>query len=233
MNILSLDLDWFNTRISLGRRRKVKPAELSADEDIRRFCYRLADSCVLPTRIAYVVEHQYMYPWCLKRLERSGEDKVDVVNIDEHHDFYDCGYIDRGTSVSCGNFLAWMARDGLLGSYTWVNNAQADSTARAMSKHLRSELDILSRITNGRAEVLNKVKIFKKNQVFRAVSGKSFNGFIIVKSPEYTHNASMIANRVLACMRSLGHRIYQDDGYKNFARRSLTRVANRRFAMSA
>ena len=174
--ILSLDLDWFNT----VERRDLK-------FKIRHFFSTLKRECKLPQYIDYVPEHQYLYPWSVKLLDRLSRRKMNVINVDEHHDFY-C--LDRvkfsrpDAEVACWNFFAFMAQKKLMRDYTWVTNGPTVRSA------LRYRAELMDELKQARSCVVRK---FKKNitvvnaaKVFDTLSGREFDGFMIIRSPQYT-----------------------------------------------
>jgi len=94
LNILSLDLDWFNS---------VRHYKLC--HTIRNFFQCLNNKCTLPDDVILMTDHHYLYPWCLNLLQSHNKSKVDVVNIDQHHDFYGLEEIDFSSntaSIDCG-----------------------------------------------------------------------------------------------------------------------------------
>jgi len=174
--ILSLDMDWFNY---LG------------DEDlkdgIRDFFATLKTKCVLPPSIDLVPEHQYLYPWSVKILDQLSYRKMNVVNVDEHHDFYCLGEVDfndQDETVGCWNFFAFMAHQGLLSKYSWVTNATSKTGAlrerRGLWRDLKRARSLSVKQYNKRIEVVHVDKLCK------VVRNRKFDGFIIVRSPEYT-----------------------------------------------
>lgn len=184
--ILSLDLDWFNT---------VEQEDLKFQ--IRHFFATLKRECKLPRCIDYVPEHQYLYPWSIKLLDRLSCRKTNVVNVDEHHDFYCLDQVELSVpyeDVGCWNFFAFMAHKKLMGSYTWVTNGSSVASALVYKKELKDELK--------RARSC-AVRNFKKNitvvnsaKVFEVLSGRRFDGFIIIRSPQYTETYRRVYHAV-------------------------------------
>ncbi len=174
--ILSLDLDWFNS---------VEREDLKFE--VRHFFATLKRECKLPRSIDFVPEHQYLYPWSIKLLDRLHYRKMNVINVDEHHDFYGLGRVDfedEHAEVGCWNFFAFMAHKKLMGNYTWVTN---NHTAVA-AVHSRSNL--LSDIKNANSLIVRKfkrnIKVVNSSKVFDILYGRRFDGFMIIRSPEYT-----------------------------------------------
>ncbi len=180
LNILSLDLDWFNGHI----RRKDKVAEFFAT---------LSSVCHLPHTITVINEHQYLYPWALRLLSEYNAHKVNVINIDEHHDFYYMSTItdfDSG-QVGCGNFFAFMAYERILGTYQWVTNVTGGAVIReknAFLKELESSKSIRVR------HVKNHLSVYSRKRIWSIVKRRRFDGFVIVKSFEYTQYKTRMYN---------------------------------------
>jgi len=72
LNILSLDLDWFNA---------IETSELPSY--LRYFFESLRARCMLPKSVAIMTEHQYLYPWCLRLRRLKHAKMVNVVNMEE------------------------------------------------------------------------------------------------------------------------------------------------------
>lgn len=171
--ILSLDLDWFNS---------VERGDLKFE--IRHFFAALKSECKLPRCIDYVQEHHYLYPWSVKLLDRLSFRKMNVVNIDEHHDFYclDGLNFEDSDTVGCWNFFAFMAHKKLMGNYTWVTS---DKTERRccrtqLTNELKRSQSLIVQNFREKIEVVNSPKVFD------AISGRRFDGFMIIRSPQYT-----------------------------------------------
>jgi len=174
--ILSLDLDWFNG---------VKPEDLKFE--IRHFFANLKHRCKLPQCVDFVPEHQYLYPWGMKILDRLPYRKMNIVNIDEHHDFYDLQKVDFENDeekVWCGNFFAFMAHKKMMGKYTWVTNHKMVKGA-SMSRQ-----EVMFDIKKARSSVVRKfrknIKVVNSTKVFDVLHRRKFDGFMIIRSPKYT-----------------------------------------------
>lgn len=181
--ILSLDLDWFNS---------VERGDLKFQ--IRLFFARLKDECVLPSSIFFVPEHHYLYPWSVKILNRKSYRKMRVVNIDEHHDFYHLkkvDFVDENTVVTCANFFAFMVHKKMMSNYVWVTNYK--SVCR-IHNELLSDLKAAKSITVRRFK--QDVQVLEKSKVFDAVGGRRFDGFMIVRSPGYTETYRAVYHAV-------------------------------------
>lgn len=170
--ILSLDLDWFNSVV----KENLKPT-------IRKFFATLKQECVLPKNIDFVPEHQYLYPWGIKIINRLSYQRMNIVNIDEHHDFYCLSEIEDfgsdSAEVACWNFFAFMAHKKLMNNYTWVTNNELSHRSELMDDIKRSPSLTVRKFRK-------KIKVVKASKVFDVVRGRKFDGFMIIRSPEYT-----------------------------------------------
>lgn len=174
--ILSLDMDWFNV---------FEDGDLRGD--IRDFFAQLKSECVLPRSIDLVPEHHYLYPWSVKLLGGLTCRKMNVVNIDEHHDFYcldEIDFNDQNATVGCWNFFAFMVHCRLLGKYSWVTNRTTKTGVDQESRCLFSDL----RKARSRQvrEYKKSIRVVDTKKLFNVVRRKTFDGFLIVRSPEYT-----------------------------------------------
>lgn len=174
--ILSLDLDWFNS---------VDREDLKFQ--VRHFFAMLKRECKLPRVIDFVPEHQYLYPWSVKILDRLSYRKMNIVNIDEHHDFYRLSKIDfedELSEVGCWNFFAFMAHKKIIGNYTWITNNWSCRGASSSCSDLMYDIK--------KAKSLNvrnfkkNIKVFNSSKTFDVLQGRRFDGFMIIRSPEYT-----------------------------------------------
>lgn len=182
--ILSLDLDWFNT--------------LDRDElkdGIREFFATLRKTCRLPKCVDFVPEHQYLYPWSIRLLDKLSYRTVNVVNIDEHHDFYHLDLIDfayERSEIGCWNFFAFMAHHKIMEKYTWVTNDCLASQAVGQKSDLLGNLRTANSLTVKRFN--RKIEVVNAKKVFDICRGKKFDGFMIIRSPEYTDNYRAVYN---------------------------------------
>lgn len=189
--ILSLDLDWFN-----GTEKK------DLRSTIRKFFIRLKEECVLPRFIDFVPEHHYLYPWSVKLLDGLTYRKMNIVNIDEHHDFYSLGDLnldDQSETIDCGNFFAFMAHRNLLGKYTWVTNYYTKTGARTSRTELWGEIKFS--LSPSVRRFKKRIEVLNANEVFRAVRNKVFDGFMIIRSPEYTNHYRAVYYAVEEALR--------------------------------
>jgi hypothetical protein len=180
--VLSLDLDWFNDSPKKGLTSRIYD-----------FFDTLKQKCSLPRSFHLVTEHHYLYPWGVKLLHKLKRKKLEVVNIDEHHDFYwlsGLKFNDPNESIDCGNFFAFMAHKRLLHKYTWIYNRQD----LGPSQNLRRELSLAS--SNVVKKFQPKISVIEGKAVFDSIEGMKFDGFIIVRSPEYTLNSHVVYRTV-------------------------------------
>lgn len=197
LNLLSLDLDWFN-----GIDTPCIPSYIAY------FFRRLRSVCVLPKDITVMTGHHYLLPWCvhLRQLHRART--VHVSNLDAHHDFYRLDTIkDFGRGkVTEGNFFAFMAHYGLLHRYTWVTNR----TGLAVSFMQRPELlEALRVCTSRRVRRLRHTATVRRMlDVWDVVEGATFHGFAVVRSPDYTRT-----ELVTACVRRVLRRDFVGRGF--------------------
>lgn len=173
LKVLSLDLDWFNSAGNLKDRK----------EKIESFFDEVSLHCILPSEVVILKEHQYLYPWCKDMLRLRMKSKIDIVNIDEHHDFYYLEDIRRypSTPIDCGNFFAFMTYDNMVSSYAWVTNSNQGYAGRR---------DIITEMNSSHSfrvrQLADRVKVYGMNGVWRAIRGKRFDAFAIIQSPGYT-----------------------------------------------
>lgn len=225
LNILSLDLDWFN---------------FSLKEDIHEtvddfFC-KLKRECVLPRTIYIAKEHQYLYPWSTDLLSQQWKRprankityrKIRVTNIDEHHDFYFLRKIkfdSMSSIVGCGNFFAYMAHEGLLSEYTWILGENVVTKPR---KELKQELyRAKSRVLRGFGRF---IRIVRQSEAFSVLKNQKFDGFIIVKSPEYVFWKETYAavDEVLA-RRFSGYKLQRCQRQREFTQEEKKTLVNNR-----
>lgn len=179
--ILSLDLDWFNFVESLDLRKFVN-----------NFFSQLRTSCVLPKSVLYADEHHYLYPWCKEIMEFKKSKEVEIVNIDEHHDFYFADdIIDfEQEEINCANFFAFMANKGFIKKYTWICDA---GSVGGVLRQRHNAIKCMSKSKSlGVRNLCKNFKVHSRYNAFSVLYGLSFDGFIIVKSPEYTVNSSYV-----------------------------------------
>lgn len=190
LNILSLDLDWFNwlNAEELGVRAK--------RQHILDFFAHLRLRCQLPETVALMTEHHYLYPWCVELLKVKEAAKVNVYNIDEHHDFYYLEDIEDFSTdlVSCANFFAFMAHHDMIEKYHWISTDQTNDDIAWHRKELRKEFrDSYSR--NVRA-LLKRHTVNRCSSVWRILDRKKFDGFAIVQSLDYTDDQELVYTTV-------------------------------------
>lgn len=179
--ILSLDLDWFNC---------IKREDLKFE--IRHFFAMLKRECKLPRYVDFMPEHQYLYPWSVKLLNRLSYRKANVVNIDEHHDFYCLGDLDfkDSSEVGCWNFFAFMAHKKLLETYTWVTNSGDSYHKGTLLAEIKQSQSLTVR------KFKKKIKVVDGSKVFDFLHGRKFDGFMIIRSPGYTYTYRAVYHAV-------------------------------------
>jgi hypothetical protein len=191
-NILSLDLDWFNW-IDLDEHGTAAKKQMVMD-----FFAHLRLRCTLPQTVAFMTEHHYFYPWCAELMKSLKTKRVNVYNVDQHHDFYFLRDIDDFDThlVSCANFFAFMAHHGMINSYHWVlNDAKLDSHTRALKRELRGTYSRPVKDLSQRCHV-SPVK-----KVWEVLDRKKFDGVAIVKSLDYTEDQDIVFSTVDTVMR--------------------------------
>lgn len=174
--ILSLDLDWFNG---------IEPEDLKFE--VRHFFAMLKRECKLPRSIDFVPEHQYLYPWSVKLLDRLSRRKLNIVNIDEHHDFYclnEINFEDSSSEVGCWNFFAFMVHKKLIGKYTWVTNDRTAGEAVLSRSGLMNDMNWADSLTVRKFK--RNIKVVNSSKVFDILHGRRFDGFMVIRSPFYT-----------------------------------------------
>lgn len=175
--ILSLDLDWFNY---LSKKKDYFPF-------ISDFFSQLKESCVLPNNVDLVPEHHYLYPWATKILNGLTCRVAHVVNIDQHHDFYELHKINHDSpdaEVGCWNFFAYMAHQRMMTKYIWVTNAANERGTNLRRRELKECLQDSASLRI--KKFWKDVSVAPRDLVFDVVYGRKFDGFMIIRSPEYT-----------------------------------------------
>ena len=184
--ILSLDLDWFNT---------ANHDDLKSE--VRHFFSSLKRVCKLPRSLDFVPEHQYLYPWSVRLLDQTGCSKTNVVNIDEHHDFYSLDQIefdDDYEDVGCWNFFAFMAHKKIMGHYVWVTNEDSAEGTQYKRECLIEDIQKSNSLTV--KKFMPNIKVVNSRKVFDILDGRKFDGFMIIRSPVYTSNYRAVYHAV-------------------------------------
>lgn len=178
LNLLSIDLDWFNTDSLYGLK-----------DTVRHFFHTLSETCKLTTDIVTVLtDHHYMYPWAWELMRLHGASSVNVVNVDTHHDFYflDNVYFDdpKMKQISCGNFFAFMAHEGILGSYDWVTSSSSSGALNTDVSDFMHSIDVAKsrKVKN----VPNRTRVWNKDDVWYPIQKRTFDGLAVIKSPNFT-----------------------------------------------
>jgi len=202
LNILSIDLDWFNYWAEGGSVSETRRA-------VERCFYSVIDHCYLPNKLAWMQEHQYLYPWVLRLLRSRQAKQVNVVNIDEHHDFYRVGSVKdfKKHHVSCADFFGFMVFDGILNGYEWVNNGMTHSNRMGRRDVVweceRCQNPTVAAWGNQNARRLH---VWDRNRLVKAIEGRIFDGVAIIESPYYT--------RKLGTIRKQAQKILQEEGFE-------------------
>ncbi len=194
-NILSLDLDWFNW-IKVEVYGKPMKKQMILD-----FFAHLRLRCTLPTTVAIMTEHHYLYPWCAETLKAMGAARANIYNVDEHHDFYWMSDIDDFNThiVSCANFFAFMAHHGMIGKYHWITNDETRGKLESHRRELKREFrQSHSRSVKamGQRHTTNGCK-----KIWDVLDQKTFDGFAIVKSLDYTMDQDVVFSVVDRIMK--------------------------------
>lgn len=179
LEILSIDLDYFNY------------IQDSVTQDVTSFFEKLIRECDLPKSVAWMAEHQYLYPWCLRLMRSRRAKSVNVINIDEHHDFYGCGGVENFATavVSCADFFAFMAHDGILNKYTWVNNERVHSD-KLGKQEILNEIDV-SYCSSVR-KMCSRISVQSRSRIWRLLRGKKFDAIALFDSRLYTRQLKQI-----------------------------------------
>ena len=196
-NILSLDLDWFNWIDINDHGSRTRGKEVKK-QMIMDFFAHLHLRCTLPPTVAFMTEHHYFYPWCAELMRSLKAKRVNVYNVDEHHDFYYIREIDdfKTHLISCANFFAFMAHRGMINSYHWVlGDERLSFHTKALKRELRETYSRSVRDLGQRCQV-SSVK-----QVWEVLDRKKFDGVAIVKSLDYTADQDVVFPTVNTVMR--------------------------------
>lgn len=207
LRVLSFDLDFLNSC-----------------PDKTGFVLRLTRRLQLPRTVFWMREHHYLYPLVVRLLHARRAATVDVVNLDEHHDFYDAASItnyDCGW-VGCGNFFPFMVHDGVLREYTWVHNAR-----KALNRLKRS--DLLAETTghpwDADADVLRRAVVMPAASMWSRAWAAPFDVFAVCESPGWTDSCVKTACSVRRLLRGNGFRVTRRlDARRAFRRAELPRI---------
>lgn len=194
LNILSIDLDWFNIYHDWNDLR----------HGIQSFFRKLSSSTQLvSSTIAIVTEHHYLYPWCLHLLDKHQDTQVSIVNVDEHHDFYNLRKFRWSSGrfkkpVDCGNFFAFMAYDRILSRYDWVVSNDSIAALQDAGEFRKSVgasdcADIRSLLDNS--------TVWESKDIMTPIREyQLFHGLLISKSPRYTRNYKLTLKTTLTSL---------------------------------
>ena len=203
LNILSVDLDYFNYRSDYGSVPDTR-------KEVTAFFERLVQWNHLPTKIAWMREHQYLYPWSLRLLRSRRAQKVNVVNVDEHHDFYSVGTLKdfKRAHVSCANFFGFMVYDGILNHYEWVNNERQHSNRWGRDEVVNEcEINCNPKVARWGNRSAHLLHVWGLKRVWSALEGRVFDGVAIIESPAYTRKLGTIRNAAQKVLRAEGFEV--------------------------
>ncbi len=215
INVLSIDLDWFNYVLDW----KVKHKE------IVKFFSNLFQRCSMPSSVAWMHEHQYLYPWVLQMLKNSRESQVNIVNIDEHHDFYGARWIKNfnKSTISCADFFAFMAHEGILWEYEWITN---NMTHNALWGHN----EVIDEVENCRSTQVQsmasnrRIQTWPREKVWSILDGRKFDAVALFDSPEYTSHLKTISRAAMKVFTEKGIEVRKHTCKKNFSYRRRKRL---------
>lgn len=213
LDILSVDLDWFNHITA----QHYGSADTISDK-LRRFCQNLKDSCSLPTKVAWMNEHQYLYPWVLRLLKSRQAKQVNVVNIDAHHDFYHVDGIEdfRKATISCADFFGFMVYDGILNHYEWINNNTVHSTRWAKDE----VLDVVEANPNKQLQKWacgkSNFKVYGPSSIWDTLRGRTFDGVAFIESHDYTEQLPLVRRIVKEALRDEGFVVKEHKWRRDF-----------------
>lgn len=180
LNVLTLDLDWFNFAIVDGSANCRK--WVGNPNDLQKTKCRvetLLDKIVtlkLPKNTLFIKEHHFLYPICSKIMKSRNRDSVSIVNIDEHHDFY--GLDTLNGKVDCANFFGHMLVDNVLSEYTWIvgDNDNVFVAENELHRDIRRLKDKQYHDSN--------ISVHSK-KFLSSLSSKKFDVFVVCHSPFY------------------------------------------------
>lgn len=189
-NVLSVDLDWFNAIDQWSDKQKA----------INDFFENLASICLLPNTIFYLKEHHYLYPLSLLIMQKYGFESLNIINFDEHHDFYPMSDIQWDSEeVNCGNFFGFMAFDGLINEYIWMTNSYGN---QYMSDVENFKQCLCSKANSDVHKFSCNTRAIDRLSCLPAIAGKSFDIFVVVQSPSYVHEHSRVNKHMNALMQN-------------------------------
>lgn len=220
IRVLSLDLDWFNF---VPRQEK--------EHFIRNFFLQLKTLCVLPKNIYLMKEHHYLYPWCCKLLKHNKAKQVEIINIDEHHDFYFAEDIKdfSFSQVDCANFFCFMAHEFLLSKYTWICGCDNKQVLGQRSR-------MISELNRAKSSALRnfqfRVKVRCRDKAMEVLKNKKIDAFAIIKSLDYTHDQDLVFNcindilkefliKIETSNNTYRTKVYKNQSVQNFRRPAL------------
>lgn len=172
MNILTLDLDWFNTWRCDG---------LLSSKLI--YLQKLLEHVSKTTTTIYQVrEHHYVYPLC-----KSWGMGHTLINMDAHHDCYFSGcdlwyspkdkarYHDVGGIIGNHNFVPHLLKNGYVDSYLWCGGYPD-----RVRENYRDDI-------NNYGKLYHRCHTIKHSAIFK----QPIDQFVICLSPNYTDNLQL------------------------------------------
>lgn len=192
--VLSVDLDWFNSEEEEKTKSNSQYQQITTN--VKKFFHQLQENCNLPTDVTIMEEHHFLYPWAKEFMINNNVQEIELINIDEHHDFYYADSIndfDRDL-VDCSNFFNFMVFDDMLSKYHWICSASEDSSVLAqISDIMKHTSDSWCRRIRKFQE---KISVVGRQSAIEVIKGRNIDGFVIVKSPDYTNNKEIIYSAV-------------------------------------
>lgn len=203
MLVLSIDLDWFNYVSNVVR--------------VRYFFDFLKKNTKLPSEVHVIKEHHYLLPLLCKYLENMPNKYVEVINIDEHHDFYHLDSLNfNDTVIDCGNFFPFMVDMNMLQSYKWVGNKNTRSECR---RKIVNEFN--SAKDSNLRDFFDCISVYTQNDWYAVVADMKFDLVAIVKSPSFTHNKSFIYRTTYSALENIFPTIKKYQHSKNFKNKEV------------
>jgi len=196
MNILTLDLDWFNTweRYSPLSEKLI-------------YLQKLLEHVKQTTSTIYqILEHHYAYPLC----KCWGKGNT-LINMDAHYDCYFSGcdpwyspkdrayYHDVGGIIGNHNFVAHLLKNQYISSYLWCG-----SYPDKLRENYRDEI-------NSYGKLYDRCKFIKHSDIFKM----KIDRFIICLSPNFTDDLDVFKSWLSVCYRNL-FKVYVTNRRANF-----------------
>jgi hypothetical protein len=112
--------------IWVSRYMKIKDRKSLIDFEVRKkdittLQHILLDNSEAITLIAD--SHKHIYEFIHELREKYGWGKIDITNIDYHHDLFDIG-----EGINCGNWFNHLINEGIVGNSTWIKHSDSDTS---------------------------------------------------------------------------------------------------------